>query len=1021
MFMILRGSVRIFSRMPGTNSRVIYEEDLFPGEIFGEAVLSGMHTRLLTALSITAVDLAVIDDQDYMTAQDRDSVQMGTEEKSKYLASVPMFRNWDNYKLLRLAHALVQDEIDKNTVLQRHNHPSKEIYFVVNGRVDIFDSLSKKNTITSLLKYDYFGESGFLNKFMHKIPANTSTSGIPLPSNTNNLSKQKLAEEFYAVSVTKIEVLILNEANYHLFDMTSIEPFRDAFLAKLSWRRIRVQKMRHERAEVRKKYAVMRFEADFLPEWNSKESKLPHGDDGDESFSLPPSLMGMDLGKSRPGSPKAIVIEEETKEIELSRVDIAYQNALVHPLDDRLNDQNYWKGNQNPDDVLIQAIPSNTANGKDPQTNSEDEKVDIHSSAAIITPKEKRDIEVNASLRTVNYVHLGDNRQFLINNLDDIPVLLAKDYDMLMVSSSVHARFFGKAQKFLAHGKRPLSGKTVPYRPLSPSKLSEGNDFYQSVPIEFVAPEGENINENNNNNDSNADGFLDANVPVGIANIPSVPTSEFPAGDGIHASETHDSNYNNGIAYYYNNNVINSFDLGDAFNSNPPSYDAEHLNLHSNGPSRENSPTARERRTPNSGTTRRASTSYTPGVKPTFSIPDGADGKKEYQFKFMEDPSDPTNHFDPNNDPFVKMIDSFDEQEFNNEITIRTSNNKLSRNSSSRRMSSASPVPTSGTLTRTASANQLMNQQAQHHHPAYQQPPVSAGYRQGDSRDNSPPALRRPATSPQLLSPSPKASDSPASIHDSQLMIIKHVNHPNLPKPNTAGNKNRKPSSAINHSTTNLTRPQAAMEQLMSRPVSKRKSSVIAIEIDPDGNEVRNDPPSRLPSPHHANQQAHPFSAANARSLFTTSPGQLFSAKNDPISSGNKLPFLAMNQQQQRPFTAPKAIFNESEPTSAGGSIVIRGQYIMVANNSGANRDNNLGSSGGNGNNSNSPKRPISSSNIFHPKRNSVNYQLGEEVAANLAYAPGSNENGAMERRSFQPPRLMNSANNKLLNQRRKF
>lgn len=34
-------------------AKAFFEEDLFPGEIFGEAALSGMHTRLMTAVRYT--------------------------------------------------------------------------------------------------------------------------------------------------------------------------------------------------------------------------------------------------------------------------------------------------------------------------------------------------------------------------------------------------------------------------------------------------------------------------------------------------------------------------------------------------------------------------------------------------------------------------------------------------------------------------------------------------------------------------------------------------------------------------------------------------------------------------------------------------------------------------------------------------------------------------------------------------------------------------------------------------------
>ena len=52
------------------SSKVLqYEEDLTSGEYFGEAVLSGVHTRTITALAITPCDLVSFEDDDFLAAQ----------------------------------------------------------------------------------------------------------------------------------------------------------------------------------------------------------------------------------------------------------------------------------------------------------------------------------------------------------------------------------------------------------------------------------------------------------------------------------------------------------------------------------------------------------------------------------------------------------------------------------------------------------------------------------------------------------------------------------------------------------------------------------------------------------------------------------------------------------------------------------------------------------------------------------------------------------------------------------------
>eukprot|EP01040_Poterioochromonas_malhamensis_P023535 gene23535-28896_t len=179
---------------------------------------------------------------------------MGTEEKSKFLAQVPMFRVWDSYKLLRLAHVLVQEDIENHVVITRNRAVSKDLYFIVNGKVDILDSLRKKHVVTTLQNGDYFGESGFCNRFVKAISSNVT-------------------EEFYAVSATKLEVLVLHEANFLLFDMSSVDLVRQSFLAKQEWRRERVKIMKMERAKVRRQYHVMNVEAHYLPQLRKQEAK----------------------------------------------------------------------------------------------------------------------------------------------------------------------------------------------------------------------------------------------------------------------------------------------------------------------------------------------------------------------------------------------------------------------------------------------------------------------------------------------------------------------------------------------------------------------------------------------------------------------------------------------------------------------------------------------------------------------------------------------------------------------------
>ncbi len=440
--------------------KTYFEEDLFPGDIFGETALAGNHTRNITALAVTACDMLVIDDQDFVMAQDRDSVHMGTEERSKFLSQVPMFRNWDSYKLLRLAHVLVQEEIDKGTVLITHGSISKDFFFIINGKVEVQDSLEKKNVITTLTSNDFFGESGFCNKF------------------TKSLN-HKVAEEYYTIAASKLDVLIFHEANFSLFDIHSIDLVKQAFKAKQDWRRDRVRKMKHERALMRMQYHIMHLEADRMmmpgaatmnplvansaitsnlktqdrlsplhsaqnyplkypievPNGNNNSGilqNLPHARIVQES--RPSSPVGNAskslLPQGKPTSRQSISLRfapitqwsvlnnveyNENEEPEapnefgrdcsenfISATDFAYRQALIHPLDERYDDEEYWK------------------------------------SATSAYEKKKS----------------------ALDNIHEIPALLAKDFSMIMVAASMkHPREFDKIQDLVLTGKKSVSPK----------------------------------------------------------------------------------------------------------------------------------------------------------------------------------------------------------------------------------------------------------------------------------------------------------------------------------------------------------------------------------------------------------------------------------------------------------------------------------------------------------------------------------------------------------------------------------
>ncbi len=257
-FLILRGSVRVFKAHPkGATSvetvvgldkkRMLYVEDLTAGECFGEDVLSGLRTRMITAQAITSVDLAVIDESDFTMVQEKSTFKMTVEDRYQFLTNVSLFKNWEPYNLYRIAHILEHTELEKGTTILKPNETSNQLVFLNHGRVDIVQSLHNRRTITTLQPFDYCGESGILNN--RKAPGHHSTTN---KKSAAKEYKNSITEAFYALCVSRVDVLILPEDKYYYIDDATSEIMKSSFESKMAWRNERAILVRVEQIKFKK-------------------------------------------------------------------------------------------------------------------------------------------------------------------------------------------------------------------------------------------------------------------------------------------------------------------------------------------------------------------------------------------------------------------------------------------------------------------------------------------------------------------------------------------------------------------------------------------------------------------------------------------------------------------------------------------------------------------------------------------------------------------------------------------------
>ena len=146
---------------------------------------------------------------------------MTVEERVKFLSQVFFFRDWEPHRLNCIANALTQLDFNKGCNIVKNNEISKNIYFVLRGRVDVLPFSESKSALLSIQKFDYFGESGFMN------------------ANAQMKSSKLVTELFTMQALTRVDLLVLSELEFHLIDGITADVISNYFAVRTNWREIR--------------------------------------------------------------------------------------------------------------------------------------------------------------------------------------------------------------------------------------------------------------------------------------------------------------------------------------------------------------------------------------------------------------------------------------------------------------------------------------------------------------------------------------------------------------------------------------------------------------------------------------------------------------------------------------------------------------------------------------------------------------------------------------------------------------
>jgi CRP-like cAMP-binding protein len=234
--------------------KLTYEQDLFPGEYFGEVALEGLHHRGATVQALTDVDLLVIDYEQYISARGHNhgQHQIRTQDKEKFLKSLPLFKGADNYTVSRFAHALAYDEVRKGNKIMSRNEAADDLIFILTGSVDLLRKLPgnlpigaavpvgmymKQSVVATLQPGDYLCESGMIN----------------LRNEALHCS-DRVTECCDAVASTRLGILTISASDaLTMLPKQTVIQMCVAFTAKTNWRNERKHECRILETEKRKK------------------------------------------------------------------------------------------------------------------------------------------------------------------------------------------------------------------------------------------------------------------------------------------------------------------------------------------------------------------------------------------------------------------------------------------------------------------------------------------------------------------------------------------------------------------------------------------------------------------------------------------------------------------------------------------------------------------------------------------------------------------------------------------------
>ena len=268
-YSILRGTVSLMQYHANEQGQMIrtHYKDCGPGDCFGEHALVGMSNRGYTAMALSDCELIEIEEKDFTAVMRNGRSVKSNNQKFDFLrAHVPIFQDWEYYRLFRLASLCQFESYSKDTVVIQKGLCAESLYIIMNGSVDIrlpektkavkMERVAKDSNeeaaphdedgmpdtktiihernperrtgplrvISGLHTADYFGETGVLTYGAH--------------------GKRVYTEHAYVVTASHCEFLVINTSAFKMIDRNTLEKIKSNYQLRASWRSSRWRESR---------------------------------------------------------------------------------------------------------------------------------------------------------------------------------------------------------------------------------------------------------------------------------------------------------------------------------------------------------------------------------------------------------------------------------------------------------------------------------------------------------------------------------------------------------------------------------------------------------------------------------------------------------------------------------------------------------------------------------------------------------------------------------------------------------